>query len=118
MKNQFFFIICFLLLGISGAFSQATPPEEGAELRIELPESGSFEYLDVPRNNFIMKRGGIAGVEQLDHTTVLVDEVRETPKGIQLILKRKDGKRFFKSHRYLTASWPEVAESNELTPSE
>ncbi|MFZ9002464.1 MAG: hypothetical protein ACO20F_00555 [Robiginitalea sp.] len=117
MKNRFLFVICILALGLVSAYSQTTPPQEGEELVLKLPESGSFEYLDVPRNNFIMKQGGIVDIDQLDNTTVVVDQVRETRKGTQLVLKRKDGNRFFKSHRYLTASWPEIAESNELLPS-
>ncbi|TNF75091.1 MAG: hypothetical protein EP302_02285 [Bacteroidetes bacterium] len=117
MKNRFLFVVCILALGTVSAYSQTTPPQEGEELVLKLPESGSFEYLDVPRNNFIMKQGGIVDIDQLDNTTVVVDQVRETRKGTQLVLKRKDGNRFFKSHRYLTASWPEIAESNELLPS-
>ena len=117
MKNPFLFVICIMMLGLVSAYSQSTPPQEGETLLLKLPESGSFEYLDVPRNNFIMKQGGIVDIEQLNNTTVVVDQVRQTRKGTQLVLKRKDGNRFFKSHRYLTASWPEVAENNELLPS-
>lgn len=117
MKNRILFVICIVALGYVSAYSQSTPPQEGEELQLNLPESGSFEYLDVPRNNFIIKQGGIVNIEQLDRTQVVVAMVRETRNGTQLVLKRKDGNRFFKSHRYLTASWPEVSESNELTPS-
>ena len=117
MKNRFLFVICVMSLGLASAYSQSATPREGEELLLKLPESGSFEYLDVPRNNFIMKQGGIVDIEHLDNTIVVVDQVRETRQGTQLVLKRKDGSRFFKSHRYLTASWPEVGESSELLPS-
>ena len=117
MKNRFLFVICVMSLGFMNVYSQSTPPEAGEELRLNLPESGSFDHLDVPRNNFIMKQGGIVDMQRLDNAVVVVDRVRETRKGTQLVLKSKDGNRFFKSHRYLTASWPQVAESKELLPS-
>lgn len=116
MKIRCFFAIFIFFAGISMAIAQTTSVQAGEELVLVVPEDGTFSHVDVPRKNIIIKRGWIADMKSLDGNRVIVSEVLETPDGTEVVLKRKDGRKFFRSFPTLTAQWPAVLESEELVP--
>lgn len=113
MKFQAILVIFALLLPVSGALAQQAPIDEGAVLEIVKPE-GEFQHLKVPRKNIIIKQGGIANMYALDGSLVVVEAVQQLGEQHKVVVKRKDGRRFFRRYRTLTAYWPEALESGEL----
>lgn len=115
MKKLVIIAITALILPLSGALAQQAPVDEGDVLAIVKPE-GDFEHLKVPRKNIIIKQGGIANIHSLDGDLVVVEEVQQLGDQHKVVIKRKDGRRFFRRYRTLTAYWPEALESGELRP--
>lgn len=112
MKRVFFTLLTILLAG-QLSYSQAVTVQEGAEFRIEKPE-GTYQHIQFPRANFIIKRGGIANMAATDGLTVVVDRVSRKNGNQVVILKRKDGAKFFRNFRTVAAHWPEAIEAGEL----
>lgn len=113
MKKHLILAICGLLLPLSGAIAQVTPIDEGSVLEIVKPE-GDFQHLQVPRKNIIIKQGGIANLHSLDGNLVVVDQVQQLGDQHKVVIKRKDGGKFLRRYRTLTAYWPEALDSGEL----
>ncbi len=113
MRKFAIFSIVALLLPLSSAMAQIAPIDEGTVLEIVKPE-GDFQHLKVPRKNIIIKQGGIPNFYALDRNLVVVEEVQQLGDQHKVVIKRKDGGKFFRRYRTLTAHWPEALESGEL----
>jgi hypothetical protein len=118
MRRRCFFAIIVLLAGLAGLNAQAISIQEGQVLELVLPDDGDFNHVDVPRKNFIIKRGGIPDMKTLDGNRVVVEAIEETSKGTRLVLRRADGRNFFRSFPTMTARWPDAGESAELIPAD
>ena len=116
MRTRHFFMIFLFLVGTAGLSAQISEVQEGQVLELILPDDGDFNHLVVPRKNFIIKRGGVPDMKTLDGNRVVVTSVKETSRGTRIVLKREDGRKFFRSFPTLTAHWPEALESKELAP--
>ena len=78
-------------------------------------ETNKYKHIDFPRENFIIKRGGIANYRQAHGEKVVVTAVKEKKDGTtQIKIKRNDGGRFFNSHTVVTADFKEAIDSGEL----
>ncbi|PWL40197.1 hypothetical protein DKG77_05070 [Flagellimonas aquimarina] len=66
------------------------------------PASLSYQSINVPRKNFIIKRGGIPNVSTLNNSIVTITKIsgKDNP---MITFKRSNGKKFFKAYRTLTA---------------
>jgi hypothetical protein len=110
-------IVC-TILGIFGAVSiahsQATSVTSGQEFELILPDDGNFEHVDFPRKNFIIKRGGIADMKSVDGNTVVVDRIERKDGQVLAVLRRKDGRKFFRHLREVRAQWPEALNQGEI----
>lgn len=84
---------------------------QGQEYHLVLPESGNFEGIDIPKKNFIIKKGGIANVDALHGLRVVVKEEKDNGK---VILVRKDGKRFFNAFPVIHADLNKALSAGEL----
>jgi len=93
-----------------------TAVQSGAIFEIGKPEMmNTYQYIDFPRANFIIKRGGIANYKLVEGEKVVVTSVKEKKDGsIQVKIKRKDGGRFFGSHTVVAADFKEAMASGEL----
>lgn len=78
---------------------------------LALPESGSFSSVDIPKKNFIIKKGGIADIGTLHGVYVIVKEEKNNGK---VILARKDGKHFFNAFPVIHADLEEALAAGEL----
>ncbi|MFM1878632.1 MAG: hypothetical protein RLZZ241_1498 [Bacteroidota bacterium] len=103
-----------LLLNFTLAFSQIPKnPQIGAVYEIVKP-NGAFEYLEVPKANFIRKRGSISDPKSLHGNRVVISEVLDHRGHWQVVLTREDGNKFFRFYPSLKAHWPEVLDSGEI----
>ncbi|WP_051908155.1 hypothetical protein [Flavimarina sp. Hel_I_48] len=81
------------------------------EYHLVLPDSGVFKSIDVPKKNFIIKRGGIADMDTLHGVHVIIKEEKKDGK---VTLARKDGKHFFNAFPVLHADLESALATGEL----
>lgn len=87
----------------------------GDVFEIGKPETNKYKHIDFPRENFIIKRGGIANYRRAHGEEVVVTAVKEMKDGTtQIKIKRNDGGRFFNSHTVVTADYKDAITSGEL----
>jgi hypothetical protein len=87
----------------------------GDVFEIGKPKANKYKHIDFPRENFIIKRGGLANYKSAEGATVVVTSVKEKKDGTTKIrIKRKDGGRFFGSHTVIQANYKEAISSGEL----
>ncbi|WP_324028165.1 hypothetical protein QSV08_09620 [Maribacter sp. BPC-D8] len=87
----------------------------GDVFEIGKPETNKYKHIDFPRENFIIKRGGIANYRRAHGEEVVVTAVKEKKDGTtEIKIKRNDGGRFFNSHTVVSADFKEAINSGEL----
>lgn len=103
------------------SFSNPVLSQENNELKVgeilKIGDSENYQYSDVrfPRPNFIIKKGGIANYEKLAGTLVEITEIKPASDNQTIvILKRKDGKKFFGSFPEIKANYNSAIASGEL----
>lgn len=102
-----------VLFSLGTLSAQQDQIAEGSVLEIVKPE-GEFQHLKVPRKNFIIKQGGIANLHGLDGNLVVVEQVQQLGEQHKVVIRRKDGRKFFRVYPTLTAHWPEAFQAGEL----
>ena len=101
-------MIAFLFtVGMLQAQTNSSVIEKGTVLTMGKVTASSYQHIDFPRKNIIIKRGGIADFYNLEGRKVLVEDV-VTENGKTIVtLKRKDGRNFFRF-------WPTVSSDIEM----
>ena len=114
--------ISALTLLIFFVFSNSINAQNSPEVKVgetlSIGSSDNYLYSDVkfPKPNFIIKQGGIANYKKLEGTLVEVSEIRKNSKDqTVVILKRKDGKKFFGSFSAIRANYENALASGELS---
>lgn len=102
-------------------FTLFTPEHELQEIKvndvliIQEPSGADFKHIHFPRKNFIIKRGGIANLQSLKGTKVVVEDISYAKDGATLItMRRMDGRRFFRAFPTVTAKFESALEAGEL----
>lgn len=112
--------ILFVLFGlVAGMLSAQEKFDDlvtiGDTLFIGEPSSNSYEYIDVPRKNFIIKKGGIANISSIENNTVTITDIEKSKSGETIVtFKKADGNKFFKAYRKLSANLNGAINSGEL----
>ena len=111
-----FLLLCLAVCTFQNMHSQNSQNdlvEIGDELIISKMSGQQYQHIDIPRKNFIIKRGGIANMSSIENTAVTVTKVSNNgnPK---ITFKKSDGRKFFKAYRTLTADLNGALESGEL----
>lgn len=80
------------------------------------PSSGnSYQHIDFPKKNIIIKRGGIANFNKLTGQKVVVHQIINVKDGSTLaILKKKNGKNFFRFFPKIQCHLNKALNSGEL----
>ncbi|UJH66166.1 hypothetical protein [Allomuricauda sp. SCSIO 65647] len=86
----------------------------GDELIISSPVSSDYKYIDVPRKNFIIKRGGIANMKSLENRKTIVKAIDNRGSYVKVTLSPADGGKFFNVYRELNADLNGAIENGEL----
>ena len=109
------YFFCAVTLLQASPTTEIDDLEVGSVLMIGSPSSNLYEHIEVPRMNFIIKKGGIPNYKTLFESKVIISKVKEMPDGSKIVhLKRQNGKRFFNSHSYIKATLKEAIDSEEL----
>lgn len=112
-------IVLLFSTGLLSAQDAAIPARlnvnVGDILEIGKPESVRYRYIDFPRANFIIKKGGIADFKRLVGERITVVSIKERRDGRTMIkIERADGGWFFGSHAQVRAEFKSAMESGEL----
>ncbi|SNY94641.1 hypothetical protein [Flagellimonas pacifica] len=85
----------------------------GDKLIIGQPSSNSFIHIDIPRNNFVIKRGGLPNISSLQNQQVMVTDI-SYGKSTVVTFKNVSGKKFFKVYKTFSTNLDKALETGEL----
>lgn len=112
MKKTVFIVLFSIFTLQLGA--QQLPVQQGEVFIIKKP-SGDFSHINFPRKNFIIKRGGIANMKAVSGLPVVVTRIDQTIDGsTEVTLERRDGLKFFRNFRTVTADLEAALNAGEL----
>jgi hypothetical protein len=87
----------------------------GDILTVGSPSGSTYQHIDFPRKNIIIKRGAIADFNNLLEIKVIVEHMAANKDGsTEVVLKRKDGHNFFRFYPFITANLDKALEKAEL----
>ncbi|MEO0572045.1 MAG: hypothetical protein AAF039_10105 [Bacteroidota bacterium] len=87
----------------------------GDELLIGNPSKVDYQFIEIPRKNFIIKRGGIINMGSLLKNKVTVTNMTfDKNSNPIVVLKRSNGSKFFNALRILKADLNGAISSGEL----
>ncbi|TAI47921.1 hypothetical protein [Flagellimonas allohymeniacidonis] len=114
MKTYVLLLLFSLSIGWVNAQQTASQSVKiGDKFIISEPSSSEYRHLDVPRKNFIIKRGGIADMKTLKNSVVVVTDVSGDQNPV-ITFKRVNGIKFFRTYKTLTADLVNALDSKEL----
>ena len=114
MKQVLFILIgLFAFTTVEAQKNLIDQVEVGDVLILGKPSSAHYKFVDVPRKNFIIKRGGIANISALNNQNIIITDVWHG-KNPKVTFKRADGKKFFRTYKTLTANLDKAVASGEL----
>jgi len=110
MKKLFFSL---LFLGFCFTATAQSTPNVGDELVIK--EATTYNHVKFPKLNILTKRGKVANYKSVSGNTVVIDEVITKDDGTTyVILKKKDGTKFFGYKRTVKANYTKAIDTGEL----
>lgn len=115
MRKSLFILMFLAVLGISNAQTTSPMVAEGEIVLLGEPSSSDYNHIDFPRKNIIIKRGAIADFSNLVGKKIIVEKVTQKENGItEVVLKRKDGLKFFRFYPRVKADFDQAISSGEL----
>ncbi|QXP60828.1 hypothetical protein [Olleya sp. HaHaR_3_96] len=96
------------------AFAQ-NQPTVGDALVVQTPSGESYNHIDFPRLNILVKRGKLASYSPVIDNTVIVEEVITKDNATYVIIKKKDGTKFFGFQASAEVNYEKALASGELT---
>ncbi|WP_179317608.1 hypothetical protein [Winogradskyella undariae] len=112
MKKLFFTLLCF---GIFLTVSANNTPKVGDILTVKTPSTESFKHIDFPKKNILIKRGVVTRYKSVDNEAVIIEKVSTTDNGsTSVILKKKDGTKFFGFLNKVEANYEKAINAGEL----
>ena len=79
----------------------------------------NYKYINFPRANFIIKKGGLANYNNVVGEKVEITSIDEKKNGkLIATIKLVESRRFFNSHKYVTVDINKAIENKELLISE
>lgn len=114
-KLVYLFVFIFFAIGAKAQDKSENSLKVGDVLVIDKPSAKNYVHINLPKENAILKQGGIANYDSLYLNIVQVVRVREKKDGSQKVaLKRTDGKQFFNAFPTIEANIPDALSSGEL----
>lgn len=107
------FTISLFAYSLNAQENYAESVKVGDQLIIAEPAGISYLNINVPRKNFIIKRGGIPNISTLKNSIVTITKISSNDNPL-ITFKRSDGKKFFKAYRTLTAELNRAISSGEM----
>jgi len=112
MKN--ITIITLLLFFTTQGQEQIKDIKIGDILTLGAPSAKSYRYINFPKTNFIIKKGGIANYKAIAGNRIIVTEVNGLDGYTKIIFKREDGIKFFNSKTLVSANLEKAVEKKEI----
>jgi len=89
--------------------------EVGDELIIGSPFKDNYQFIQVPKKNFIIKKGGIAKINSLvDNKVVVTKKVYAKNNKVMVTFTQSNGRKFFNAYRTLKADLNAAISNGEL----
>lgn len=111
-------LLCIAIFALSGvvlAQDNLKSVKVGDVLVLSKPVKETYKHIDFPRKNIIMKRGAIADFNSLIGKKVVVSELSTAADGTkQVVLKREDGKDFFRFYPSVKSNLDKALATGEL----
>ncbi|TKD65382.1 hypothetical protein [Flavobacterium sp. ASW18X] len=118
MKAKLFALGLYAFLMSIGLQAQESFKDQvnvGTIMTIGEPSGSDFKYVNVPKKNFIIKKGGIANLSSIHYNAVEVTDIKTNKQGAtEVRFKKVDGKKFFNAYRTLTADLNGAVNNEEL----
>ncbi len=112
MKKLF---LAILFLGSCFLLSAQNTPKVGDELIVNAPNGNNYTYVKFPKTNTLIKRGKVGNYKSVYGKTVIVDDVTTKDDGsTYVILKKKDGSKFFGIKTSVKANYNKAIKAGEL----
>ncbi|MCK8479744.1 hypothetical protein [Psychroserpens algicola] len=113
MKKLFFIL---LFLGLCINTEAQDQPKVGDVLEINEPYAQKFNHVYFPKANILIKRGKVANYNSVYGNAVVVSEIKTKDDGTTyVILKKKDGSKFFGYLSEVKANYKASLEAGELS---
>lgn len=78
-------------------------------------DMNNYKYIKFPKDNFIIKKGGIANYKNIVNQKVKITALKENNKGkIQATIQLTSGRSFFKSHKSIQVDLKNALAKKEL----
>lgn len=95
--------------------AQKTEIKVGDTFKIETVENNNYKHIKFPKDNFIIKKGGIVNYSNIIGEQVKVTSIKEKKDGSKIAtIMLSSGKRFFNSHKYIDVDIYKAIENKEL----
>ncbi|WP_027076889.1 hypothetical protein [Maribacter antarcticus] len=115
MKKLGLYLAFITSVGLLNAQEQDNTIAIGDVLVLSQPSSSSYQYIDFPKPNIIIKRGAIATFNNLIGKKLIVIEIITTEDGSKdVVLTRKDGRNFFRFFPKVTSNLDKALANKEL----
>ncbi|MDG5491267.1 hypothetical protein [Psychroserpens sp. SPM9] len=113
MKNLFF---AAFFLGFCFVATAQNEPKVGDVLEISEPYAQSFNHINFPKQNILIKRGKVANYNSVYGNKVVVEAIKTKDDGTTyVILKKQDGSKFFNYLTTVKANYQKAIDAGELS---
>ncbi|TQI69252.1 hypothetical protein JM79_0125 [Gramella sp. Hel_I_59] len=110
-----FLMICGLVSYQVNATNIDTNPEIGDRLLIQSPENTTYTAVNMPKLNFVVKKGGVANYKSVQNTLVEVVKISQNKKGENIVtLQRVDGAKILNLKKSISANYDQALQLGEL----
>ncbi|WP_298246963.1 hypothetical protein [uncultured Christiangramia sp.] len=110
-----FLMICGLVSYQVNATNIDTNPEIGDRLLIQSPENTTYTAVNMPKLNFVVKKGGVANYKSVQNTLVEVVKISQNKKGENIVtLQRVDGAKILGLKKSVSANYDQALQIGEL----
>ena len=108
-------MICGLMSYQVNATNIDNNPEIGDRLLIQSPENTTYTALNMPKLNFVVKKGGVANYKSVQNTLVEVVKISKNKKGESVVtLQRVDGAKILGLKKSVSANYDRALQLGEL----
>jgi len=110
-----FLMICGLMSYQINATNIDNNPEVGDRLLIQSPENTTYTAVNMPKLNFVVKKGGVANYKSVQNTLVEVVRISQNKKGENIVrLQRVDGTKILGLKKSISANYDQALQLGEL----
>jgi len=110
-----FLMICGLMSYQVNATNIDNNPEVGDRLLIQSPQNTTYTAMNMPKLNFVVKKGGVANYKSVRNTLVEVVKISQNKKGENIVtLQRVDGAKILGLKKSVSANYDQALQIGEL----